>query len=182
LSSGPIGPTGSVSSVTFGTVAATGATNISLDPGCPTVPSGMLVAGGNGACMSEVVTTTAAYSGGVSVCIPLPTPAPSGNISVLQCDANPSSQPCPVSGIDSRLTQATTDPQGNSLCCGYVTNSITTAPGADPICFTTSSLSLFAIVGQTATVPAMGWLPWLLASSLVLMSGLVLLRRRGALP
>jgi hypothetical protein len=142
-------------------VASAGATNIVLDPLCPTVPGGLLLTGNGAGCLSAVVSTTTTYVGGVSVCIPMPSPAPTSPV-VVQCDPNPASQPCPSAGIDPRLVQATTDPLGNSLCCGQVNNTITTAPGADPVCFTTSSLSLFA-VGQavpTTPVPALGRTGW----------------------
>ena len=157
---GPAGPTGATSSITFSTVASAGGTNIVMDTRCPTLPSGLLQQSSGAGCISAVVSTTATYAGGVSVCVPMPSPAPSGPVAVVQCDPNPGSQPCPLAGIDSRLTQASTDPLGNPLCCGSVSDTVTTSPGADPICFTTSSLSLFA-VGQAvpaapAPVPALG--------------------------
>jgi len=180
--SGPAGPTGSMSSVTFGTVATAGGTNIVIDPLCPTVPVGLLASGSNAGCVSAVVSTTAAYAGGVSVCIPMPSPAPTAPI-VVQCDPNPGNRPCPIGGIDPRLAQAATDPMGNPLCCGFVTNTVTTAPGADPVCFTTTSLSLFAI-GQAATtptapsVPALGLNGSVVAGLALLLVGSFKLRRR----
>jgi hypothetical protein len=174
---GPTGPTGAPSSVTFNTVSSAGGTNIVLDTRCPTLPSGLLQQSNEAGCISAVVSTTAAYAGGVSVCIPMPSPAPFGPVAVVQCDPNPGNQPCPLAGIDSRLTQASTDPFGNPLCCGSVSDTVTTSPGTDPICFTTSSLSLFA-VGQSvpaapAPVPALGRNGWLAFFALLaLLAGL----------
>ncbi len=179
---GPAGPTGSISSVTFGTVATAGATNIVVDPLCPTVPAGLLAGGSPAGCVSAVVSTTAAYTGGVSVCIPMPSPAPTAPI-VVQCDPNPGNQSCPLTGTDPRLVQAVTDPLGNPLCCGSVTDTVTTALGADPVCFTTTSLSLFAVGQAAATpaapnVPALGPNGSLLAGLALLLVGFLELRRR----
>ena len=175
---GPVGPSGSTSSVTFSTVTSEGGTNIVVDPHCPTVPSGLLTAGD---CLSAVVSTTAAYAGGVSVCLPMPSPAPTGSLAVVQCDPNPGNQPCPLADIDPRLVHATADPFGSPLCCGSVIDTVTTAPGADPVCFTTSSLSLFA-VGQAlpaAPVPALGPNGWVSFGALfVALIGLLQIQSR----
>jgi hypothetical protein len=166
VANGPPGPTGSNSSVKFSTISGAGATNITLDSQCPTMPAGFLVTS-NGASTCLTVSTNASYAGGVNVCVPLPTPAPASPV-VIQCDPNPTHASCPVAGMDIRQNLARSDPYGQPLCCGYITT-FTTPPGSDPICFNTQGLSIDAVGSAVpAGVPALGryllWLAGLLAA------------------
>jgi hypothetical protein len=168
---GPQGPTGSAASVKFGNVTQAGTTGFQLVDQCPWAPNGYF--GTSGRCL--VVSTTATYSGGVTVCIPSTSPPPASH-TLIQCDPDPGFAPCPVAGQDSRLTTQTSDAYGAPLCCGDVGG---TATWNDPICVTTQGLSTFAVgpAAPQSSVPALSdKRPLLLVALLV--TGLALLKAR----
>jgi hypothetical protein len=159
---GPQGSTGSLSSVTFGSVTNAGATNVTIDQTCPTLPDGFIVGTNSGtSCLTISTTATYSSSSGINVCIPAPSQTPGSAATVVQCDPAPSPGSCPAAGMDPALTMQGTDPQGNAVCCGDVSSYVTTPPGADPICLTTHGLSLFGAVSHASStaVPAFGRTP-----------------------
>jgi hypothetical protein len=167
---GPTGTNGTSASVTFSSVTAPGVTSIALDPQCTSLPTGLVAVGGS--CLSLDVSTTAAYSGSVTVCIPQTTPSATG---VWQCDANPSNLACPLAGTDPRVSLAELN-HGLRWCCGSVTGTATI--GSNSICVTTQGLSLFGAVSQPSSpVPATGGHALGFATALIAILGATQLRR-----
>jgi hypothetical protein len=181
---GPRGATGSLSSVTFGSITGPGATNVTIDQTCPTLPNGFIVGTLSGtSCLTISTTATYSSTGGINVCIPAPPQTPGSVATVVQCDPAPSPGSCPSAGMDPLLTTPQTDPQGYPVCCGDVSSYVTTAPGADPVCLTTHGLSMFGAVtkrASTAAVPALGQAPLaLLAFALAVAAFFAVARRRA---
>jgi hypothetical protein len=164
VADGTPGPTGAASSASFSRVSQGGTTTLDQDPSCQLLPPGVLASGAS--CLS--VTTSATYSGGVRVCVPLPSGGSSQVNELIQCDPNPSGGACPAPGLDPRLTTATVGVHGNPKCCGNILGS---APVTDPLCATTQGLSVFA-AGKAAvvatSVPLSPWVGPLLAAALIL--------------